>query len=162
MAILGRKLPAQLSSSAVPTQADPQVISFVPYPCPFQGLQSKDQLFQQLLKSRSQACGNHIWVFCSMFPLWCPWLPQSPRDKPSSNTPLTLGSFQQLEVGKTPTEPPALQGAIITHWLGLAKPVPYLGFSFLMGQQRAVSEIARVLAGTDILRGPPLLPEELV
>lgn len=41
MAILGKKLPTQLSSPAVPAQADPQVISFVLYPCPFQGLQAQ-------------------------------------------------------------------------------------------------------------------------
>lgn len=63
---------------------------------------------------------------------------------------------------ENPYRTPFPPGRIITQWLGLAKSLPYLGLSFPMGQQRAVSEIARVLASTDILQVPPLLAEELV
>lgn len=76
MAILGKKLPIQLSSSAVPAQADPQVISFVPHPGPFQGLQPQGPVVSTAAKIQITSLWQpHLGIllyFSSLVPLAAP------------------------------------------------------------------------------------------
>lgn len=59
-------------------------------PAPSRGHRPRDQLFQQLLKSRSKPMVTALQHFAPFFLF----------GKPSSNSPLTLGSVQQPELGE--------------------------------------------------------------
>ena len=135
VAILGAKLPAQLSSSpAVLSQADPQVI-FLPRPAPSRVMGPKTSCSNSCSnpgpKPVATPPGGGRVPF--IFPLWCRRLPQPHGDKPSSNPRLALGSFQRPGLGKArknrdraPFPPGSHEERLGRAW---PSPFPYLGLS---------------------------------
>lgn len=148
VAILGAKLPAQLSSSpAVLSQADPQVI-FLPRPAPSRVMGPKISCSNSCSnpgpKPVATPPGGGRVPF--IFPLWCRRLPQPHGDKPSSNPRLALGSFQRPGLGKarkTGTEPPSLQGAMRNGWAGPGQAPSPIWACLPKAPQRAKAETAR-------------------
>lgn len=95
MAILGKKPPPSCPSSC-PGPGRPSGNLLSPHPVPSRGHRPRDQLFQQLLKSRSRAWQPRWGVPLHFSSL----VPQPHRHKLSSDSPTHPGKLSAPKLGK--------------------------------------------------------------